>query len=118
MSYQAVQTLTIQQQAVVPRLAVKQLRRSRKRMSHLLPPILLFSTLLLQLTIRIEIIEHGYEVERLRAIALQKDAQLRQLRLDLAYATRPKLLSESATKRLELGLLSPERVREIPEATR
>ena len=72
---------------------------------------MLFCSLLLQLCIRIEIIEQGYNVERLRSVALKKDAELRRLKLDLAFATTPKLMTDAAEKRLEMNLLTPDRVR-------
>jgi len=85
------------------------------RLKRLIPPALLFATLLLQLSIRVQIIESGYEVERLRSSALKKDAELRRLRLELALATTPRLVSEAAEQRLHMGTVTPERVRAVSE---
>ena len=116
MSYQAVQSYgIIRRQTVAPRKINIQRARRRVRLRRLLPPVLLFSTLLLQLCIRVEIIERGYEVERLRSSALKKDAELRQLKLELALATTPRLVSEAAEDRLLMQTLAPDRVRAISE---
>jgi hypothetical protein len=108
----AAHVLRIHQQVIVPRAQVRS-RRGRRAWKHLLPPVLLFSALLLQLTIRIEIIERGYRLENLREQALKQDNHLRSERLELAFATRPKILTDEAKQRLHMLALCPQRVRQL-----
>ena len=88
----------------------------RRRVRNLIAPGLLFLTLLAQISIRVEIVEHGYRLEQLRESALKADASLRQLKLDLAVATRPADLTNAAQKTLGLYPVNPNHVRAMLEA--
>lgn len=104
-------TVGLNTQVVYRRTAVRRARRVGA--SQLLPPCLLFLALLLQLGIRVVLIERAYRLETLRQEALAKDIELRTLRADVALVTRPKDVATQANERLGLKLLSPERVRRM-----
>ena len=112
MSCQFVQTMSIQRQFIAPRMKVRRKRRAR-RLRFMLAPLLLFLTLLLQISVRVQIIERGYSREQLRADALRKDTELRQLKLDLALSTRPADLTRSAESRVGLKPVDPKLVRAL-----
>lgn len=101
----------LQSQVVQRRVTVRHPRGLRT--IQILPPCLLFLALLLQLGIRVMLIERAYRLETLRQQALAKDVELRTLRADVALVTRPKDLAQQAGSRLGLIQLSPERVRRI-----
>lgn len=83
-------------------------KRLRRRLNLILPAIILFIALLFQLTVRLEVVRLGYEVESMRLLALEKDNFLDRLKMDLAIVSRPERLSNVATK---LELVSTERNR-------
>ncbi len=116
MSYPVVQSLKVEQAFLPPRARVgvhgKQRRRGRK-LARLVPPFILFCTLLMQLSIRLAIIEHGYELETLRGQALTADTELRQRRLELAMSTRPKQMADRAQNKLGMSLVPALRVRTL-----
>ncbi len=119
MSYsavQAMQSLRVEQAFLPSRARVGvhgERRKMSRKLARLIPPFVLFSTLLMQLSIRLAIIEHGYELETLREQALSVDTELRQQRLELAMTTRPKLIAERAEKRLGMNLVPAVRVRTL-----
>ena len=114
MSHQIVQTMTVRRQLVAPRIQVARPprpRRIRRRLRAMLAPFLLFITLLAQISVRVQLVERGYELEQLRSAALGKDTELRQLKLDLALATLPTDLTRSAESRVGLRPVDPQKVR-------
>ena len=113
MYYNASQVLRMQDQFVNPRANARERRPRRRSRKHLIAPLLLFFTLLLQLWVRVEIVERGYRLETLRESALKQDTSLRQLRLELAYVSRPKSLTDQAGQKLGLNPLCPQRVRRL-----
>ena len=115
MSQQIAQTLSIQKQFVAPRMRVIETGQKNRRLRNLIAPGLLFVTLLAQISIRVEIVEKGYQLEQLRESALKADSSLRQLKLDLAVATRPSDLTNSAQKSLDLLPVNPNHVRAMLE---
>ena len=110
MIYNLAQVVNISEQVVLPRMNVKEVKRQSSW--QLLPPVLLFVVLLAQLTIRVQIIGQGYALEELRAQAVRSDAVLRDTKLKLAYATRPRQLVEKASKELGMVTLCPQRIRQ------
>ncbi|MCB0360131.1 MAG: hypothetical protein KDD44_10855 [Bdellovibrionales bacterium] len=73
----------------------------------------LFCCLLVQLGIRLSIIERGYEHEQLRAETLRLDNQLRAIDAKLAVASRTSRVRHVALQRLGLEAVPPERLRTL-----
>ncbi len=82
--------------------------------SQLLPPLVLFLVLMLQLSARIAIFAEGYRLEETRKQIMQNDSHLRTLRLAYAQASSTTKLIESAHAKLGLVPTVPQRVRKIP----
>ena len=89
-----IENITLEQRT--PRI-----RKSKKRrligLKDFIAPTILFSTLIFQLWLRIEIIEKGYKLESSREIALKNDAQLRELQMQLAKLTHHTNLENKAS---------------------
>lgn len=111
MIFNLAQVVHIREQVVLPRLNVTEVKTARSW--PVFPPLLLFLVLLFQLSIRLQIISQGYSLEQFRSQALSQDSELRELRLKLAFATRPKHVGEKAATALGMGPLYPQRVRQI-----
>lgn len=79
----------------------------------LLPGVFLFLVLVAQLSVRLQITEYSYELEQTRTEALRKDTQLRKLRLELAYVSRPQALRNEAEVRLGLVKTLPQQLRTL-----
>ena len=91
-----------------PQAIRRSIRERQSRMAfaiHFVPALLLFLTLVFQLWIRVGIIEASYALESTRQSAVNKDAEVRKLRSDLAVLTSPRILAERAKK--ELGMILP-----------
>lgn len=114
MHTQVAQTVSIERQLIMPRANVR-VRRRKRHLKRLIAPLLLFVTLLAQISIRVRLIEEGYEFERLRVEALAKDSALRQAKMELAMVTRPGDVTEKATKRLGFVGADPVQVRALLE---
>lgn len=80
------------------------LNSGRVKAAEFVPAIILFSSILFLLWLRIENISLQYDLESEHSRSLELDSQLRQVRLDYAYATRHNYLKEKAES--ELGLVS------------
>ena len=91
--------------------------KQRHTFSKYIVPLTLFVVLLLQLWVRVNIIQSGYELEALRSNALKNDAYLRHKRLELAYLARPDVLRKRAAIELKMVPLAPQRVRWISRST-
>ncbi len=98
------------QQFVISRVPVRR-RGLRIPLWQIVPPVMLFFALLLQLGIRVILVEKGYRLETLRQEALAKDSELRGIRASLAQRTRPSDLAEKAQQQLGMSVLSADRVR-------
>lgn len=98
------------QQAVVPRDPARQQRIRRRELAA---AIFLFVTLLGQLVIRLELIEKRYELGELRAEALKRDSELRQLRFQYAELTRPSISELRAEVDLSMTPTTPQQLRKI-----
>lgn len=108
----------LHEQFVQPRRLAKPKRGRAKenkklRMRHFFAPMLLFVVLVIQLSVRICILEKGYRLEELRRETLQNDAHLRQRRLDYAFMSRPTNLARSAERRLGMTNLTPQQIRKL-----
>ncbi len=99
--------------AVQPVFPKQTTRHKIFRSNQLLPALFLFFSLLLQLVVRLEIVENGYLLESLRHQALQRDAKLRELQYELSSLTRPMMVEYRARHELEMKALSPQRIRRI-----
>lgn len=84
-----------------------------RSLRRLVAPALLFFTLMLQLWIRVSIMEGGYDLERLRAQAVKSDVLLRQLKFERALVTRPGTLSGEARSRLGFEPTMPCQIRKL-----
>ena len=84
-----------------------------RRAVRIFPALLLFLSLLGQLTVRVKITEENYRLEALRNSALHADAELRERRYELASLTRPVMLEQRARSELQMVSLPPQRVRRI-----
>ena len=84
---------------------------SRKRL--LISMFALFCVLATQLSLRLVITDKGYEIERMRMIALNNDSDLRDLRLMYAYQTRPTEVIKLAEQRLGMVPLQPSQIRKV-----
>lgn len=73
--------------------------------------VMLFVVLCCQLVIRLEIIERGYAIERLRPVVVKNDGRLRELRFEYARLTRPATLLERSRAELGFAETTPERIR-------
>jgi hypothetical protein len=80
---------------------------------HYLLALVLFLTLIFQLSVRLQVTNLNYEIEQLRIEALRNDDKLRKLGLDYAYLTSPKVLSEMAEEKLGMESIAPQRVRRL-----
>jgi cell division protein FtsL len=87
-------------------------RAIRKR--DIVVPAILFVALICQLTVRVSTLQHHYELQSLREEALARDRQIRQLKLDYAYLSRPQRLEQRATQELGMIKLPPQRIRIVP----
>ena len=81
---------------MVSRIEQKPVGRKRSRVETSLAAIL-FLVLLLQVGLRIHIVERGYEVASVQNDLLEHDAELRQLRADYASLVRAARLERIAT---------------------
>jgi len=88
-------------------------RVRRASVADLLPVVVLFFVLVAQLSVRIVIIEKSYSLEQLRFSALERDSELRQLKLELAYATRPMVIASKAKEDLNFIPLSVQKTRMV-----
>ena len=68
---------------------------------------------MLQLWVRVSIMEGGYGLERLRAEAVKSDALLRQLKFERALVTRPGTLTREAVQRLGFEPTMPVQIRKL-----
>ncbi|MCB0324043.1 MAG: hypothetical protein KDD69_10735 [Bdellovibrionales bacterium] len=78
---------------------------------------ILFAGLLIQLGVRLAIIEEGYRLEALRRETLLNDERLRAVRLEWSTQSRPSALADAAAERLSLYATMPQRIRRIDFAT-
>lgn len=83
------------------------------RLRVFVPAVFLFCVLIAQLWVRVAIVTKGYELEQLRQSALQADAELRDLKLKLAYASRPAEVAERAKAGLGMEQLERQATRRI-----
>lgn len=104
----AVAGMLLAEQHIVPRS--EQRFRTAKR---IVPAALLFTALLAQLCVRLEIVRAGYQLEEYRARATQSDTTLRELRYKYAITTSPSTLGDMAKKRLEFERTPPQRIRKM-----
>lgn len=100
-------------QPIRVRKVVPQLQAEVSRKKLLLAMSMLFVVLAIQLGLRIYITERGYEIERMRMIALSNDTELRELDLAYALKTRPNELAKLAKTRLEMEPLTPSQIRKV-----
>ena len=84
---------------------------SRRKL--LLSLSMLFIVLATQLGLRIYITEKGYEIERMRMVALANDTELRELDFTYALKTRPNELIKQAEARLGVEPLAPYQIRKV-----
>lgn len=101
-------------QTVITRAKARSHAVARPRsLRRLAAPTFLFLTLMLQLWVRVTIIEGGYDLERLRAEAVKSDALLRQLKFERALVTRPGSLTGEAARRLGFEPTMPAQIRKL-----
>ena len=74
---------------------------------------MLFLVLLLQIWIRVEIIQAGYRLEEVRTAALKQDAQLRELKFEYAAKASPSVVRDRAQKELGLRPMLPQAIRKV-----
>jgi|GEM_PF-6867020 len=79
----------------------------------LTPAMLLFMAIAFQLFIRISILEHGYEIAKVREQALNNDTNLREARGDYAALARPQRLYARASTELGFKPSHPSFVRVV-----
>lgn len=77
----------------------------------------LFCSLLLLVSVRVNILQRSYDLENVRLSALQNDTKLRELKLEYAYQTQPARLRERAIKELGMRPLMPQQVRRINQGS-
>ena len=75
--------------------------------------VFLFFVLLGQLALRVIITEKGYEMEKLRTVALSNDADLRELDFTYAFQTRPAEILKMANDRLGMVMAAPQQIRKL-----
>ncbi|MCC6932868.1 MAG: hypothetical protein IT292_06410 [Deltaproteobacteria bacterium] len=88
----------------------------RANVSHkrlLLSLAFLFVVLSAQLMLRVVITEKGYEIEKLRMVALSNDAELRELGFTYAFQGRPAEILTSARAKLGMEMASPKQIRKM-----
>ncbi len=105
-----VHAATLSEQIILPRNFRSSLRG---QLWQLLAALFLFVSLLSQLFVRVSIIHSGYELERVRSVALKNDVELRELHLQYATLSRPTELSEIAKKSLGMVETPRDRVRSM-----
>lgn len=88
-------------------------RRTRSRLVRLIAPSCVFIALVSQIWVRMLIIQSGYHLEQQRSSALERDVELRGLRLELARIASPSRLFELAQLRLGMTELPAQAVRTI-----
>ena len=74
---------------------------------------LLFLVLLAQLSIRVQILDTGYDIESVRTELLHSDTEYRELRMKYAFVSRPSSLGNKAQSDLGLNTTVPQRLRRV-----
>lgn len=77
------------------------------------PACFLFVVLMLQLHVRLSIVGKSYDLEQLRDSAMQKQDQIREIKLSLERVTEPDFIMQMAKTKLNLALTPPQRIRKI-----
>jgi len=72
--------------------------------ARLFSALFLFTALLVQLVVRIEVTQKTYSIEKVRQNALQNDMELRDLKLNYAWLTSPGQIARRASE--TLGMVS------------
>ncbi len=114
MSYATVfEGRALEQQLIAQRTA-----DAAHRSQQLIPLVLLFFILSLQLAVRIMVVERAYRLEDLRSAALKHDVLLRDLRSEYSQLAGPTQIGERARRELKLLQLPPQRMRKflLPES--
>ena len=107
------QSSALEGQPIRVRKVLPQSRVSISRRKLLLSMSMLFVVLASQLGLRVYITEKGYEIERMRMIALANDTELRELDFTYALKTRPNELIKRAEGRLGVEPLAPYQIRKV-----
>ena len=107
------QSAALEGQPIRVRKVAPQSHLSVSRRKLLLSMSLLFIVLAAQLGLRVYITERGYEIERMRMIALANDTELRELDFTYALKTRPNELIKQAQSRLGVEPLAPYQIRKV-----
>lgn len=99
-------------------LLTQQYVRSRPRpfganLTRIVPAALLVLVLSVELWVRIESLNTGYRLERLRTEALRNDALLRELTYENATLSSPIRTLERATKELGMLRTAPHQLRRL-----
>lgn len=85
----------------------------RRQVGPLCCASILFVALVLQLSIRIAIIQYSYTIEGLRQNNLDQDREIRQLRLTYETMLTPSTLRQRATDELGMIQIKPQQIRHV-----
>ena len=107
------QSSVLDGQPIRVRKVAPQVQSNVSRRKLLLSMSMLFVVLAAQLGLRVYITGRGYEIERMRMIALANDTELRSLDLGYALKTRPNELIKRAQDRLGMEPLAPYQIRKV-----
>ena len=77
------------------------------------PAVILFLVLLLQVSVRIMLVEKSYKLEEVRSSILSNDELLREVNLELARLYDPVFMQQQARSRLGMSATPPQRIRHV-----
>ena len=104
-------TAVLSNQEIAPRVSGRGSEARSTGFRRLVPALLVFLALVLEVWVRITILHTSYELEEVRSAALKSDARLRQLRFEIAQMTSPQELRVRAKDELGLKDTAPQRIR-------
>lgn len=109
-----VQSLRLSEPGVIfPVRTPQEVVRHRTFAKPVIPAFVLFFVLVLQVCVRLEFMNLGYELHLLRSEALRRDSLLRELRLQAAQLSSPSEISKRAPGELRLIPTPPQNVRRV-----
>ena len=77
------------------------------------PACFLFVVLMLQLHVRLSIVSRSYELQEQRDSMMQKQDEIREIKLSIERVSEPDFIMQTAKTKLNLSLTPPQRIRKI-----